>query len=289
MPLWGKNDASSNAVLFAPSQVNQTPNTGNATTLYNNTTPNAYFNGVTIGLYGVSAAEAAATGDTVAEVVVSFAGSGYTANASVTMGEAVGGTNATANATANATGRISAVNVETAGDGYTSNPSVVIDPPAALTFSGNTTGVVVGNSTSKGFILLGAANVAVLANGDAVTYLVAADNTAIGGLSNNTVFFVTVANTTAIQVSSDAEDQRGGVFINLSSVAAGAQAGHSFTGETATASASLSGGLNKGVIAGWNLRTVGSGGRAGRVQYECLVAMRNITGDGSDDSKLPDA
>jgi hypothetical protein len=32
--------------------------------------------------------------------------------------------------------------------------------------------------------------------------------------------------------------------------------------------------------AGWNLRTVGSGGRAGRVQTETLVAMRTITSDG---------
>jgi hypothetical protein len=60
------------------------------------------------------------------------------------------------------------------------------------------------------------------------------------------------------------------------------------TGQTATAKSALSGGRNKGVNAGWNLRTVGSGGRAGRVQYECLVAMRNITGDGSDDGKLPE-
>lgn len=40
---------------------------------------------------------------------------------------------------------------------------------------------------------------------------------------------------------------------------------------------------------GWNLRTVGSGGRAGRVQYETLVALNQVTGDGSDDITLPDA
>ena len=27
--------------------------------------------------------------------------------------------------------------------------------------------------------------------------------------------------------------------------------------------------------AGWNLKTTGSGGRANRVQYECLVALTN--------------
>lgn len=39
---------------------------------------------------------------------------------------------------------------------------------------------------------------------------------------------------------------------------------------------------------GWTLRTEGSGGRAGRVFYETLVAMGSMTGDGSDDTQLPD-
>lgn len=34
--------------------------------------------------------------------------------------------------------------------------------------------------------------------------------------------------------------------------------------------------------AGWNIRTVGTGGRAGRVQYETLVASGSITGDAED-------
>lgn len=40
--------------------------------------------------------------------------------------------------------------------------------------------------------------------------------------------------------------------------------------------------------AGWVLRTVGSGGRAGRVQEETLVAMGSMTGD-SEDVVYPDA
>jgi len=40
--------------------------------------------------------------------------------------------------------------------------------------------------------------------------------------------------------------------------------------------------------AGWTLRTEGSGGRSGRVFYETLVAASSITGDGGDDSKLPE-
>lgn len=41
--------------------------------------------------------------------------------------------------------------------------------------------------------------------------------------------------------------------------------------------------------AGWVRRTIGTGGRAGRVQYETLVAMSSISGDQADDLVLPDA
>lgn len=40
--------------------------------------------------------------------------------------------------------------------------------------------------------------------------------------------------------------------------------------------------------AGWVLRTEGSGGRAGRVHYEVLVAGSSIQGDADDDTKLPE-
>ena len=40
--------------------------------------------------------------------------------------------------------------------------------------------------------------------------------------------------------------------------------------------------------AGWNLRTAGTGGRAGRVFYETLVAASSISGDAGDDTKLPE-
>ena len=43
-------------------------------------------------------------------------------------------------------------------------------------------------------------------------------------------------------------------------------------------------GYNHGSHAGWVLRKVGSGGRAGRVQYETIVAMGSMTGDGSDNT-----
>lgn len=46
---------------------------------------------------------------------------------------------------------------------------------------------------------------------------------------------------------------------------------------------------NRAVHAGWNLKTTGTGGRAGRVQYETLSVVASIRSDGSDDITLPDA
>lgn len=41
--------------------------------------------------------------------------------------------------------------------------------------------------------------------------------------------------------------------------------------------------------AGWVRRTTGSGGRAGRVFHEVLVAGSSISGDAADDTELPDS
>jgi hypothetical protein len=62
------------------------------------------------------------------------------------------------------------------------------------------------------------------------------------------------------------------------------------TADQATATASLGDGAVGGSQhAGWVKRTVGTGGRAGRVQYETLVAMGSITGDQSDDVQFRDS
>lgn len=63
---------------------------------------------------------------------------------------------------------------------------------------------------------------------------------------------------------------------------------------TATAVAALGGGNEAGESAGnithtgWVRRTTGTGGRAGRVFYETLVAGGSITGDQADDRQFPD-
>ena len=41
-------------------------------------------------------------------------------------------------------------------------------------------------------------------------------------------------------------------------------------------------GASEGFHIGWVQKTIGTGGRAGRVQYETLVAASSITGDAED-------
>ena len=84
---------------------------------------------------------------------------------------------------------------------------------------------------------------------------------------------------------------KGGAKITLTD---GSSENHKLKGETATATAALGvgdagSGNNlgrqrdmKGAHLGWVKRTVGTGGRAGRVHYETLVAASSMTGDGED-------
>ena len=286
MPLWGSTDAAGNSVISAPALFNKAPTRANANLLYGNTTLSGVVTNEVIGVYGVDTTEIGVGTGPVVEGIITFAGSGYRANTTVAFTSNNTGADAAANASSNASGKISAINISTNGSGYTTSPIITLAAPTAQTFPGNTTAVTVGNTTNTGWITLGA-NAPFFTNNDVVTYLVAASNTALGGLANATAYYVLTVNSTAIQLKSDPLAE---AAVNISSVPTSAQAGHSITGETATGVVTIGGAKNKGIAhAGWVVRTAGTGGRAGRVQYETLVAMGSMSSDGSDDNPLPDA
>jgi len=276
---WGKSDAASNSVIWAPTSVKLSPNTTNRNNLYSNVTPDAFITGVTEGMFGVDPTEIAVSAGNVAQIIITSGGSGYTGNATVSFSGG-GGTSASANAFANlSTGKVTLVNITAAGSGYTTNPNVAIAAPSLIVFNGNT--AVSGNT-----ITLTSAN-SKFAVGDALTYAGNATSTPVG-LTDSTLYYVSFANSTKIALSATP----GGANLTISPASGDSTTanGATFRGTTATAAAVVGGAKNKGVAhAGWVLRTVGSGGRAGRVQYETLVAMGSIATDGSDDSILPDA
>ena len=279
MPLWGNSDAASNSVLSAPAQFKQTPNTANRDALYGNTTANGYGTGETIGMYGVDTTEMTIGAGGVATIVLTNRGSGYTANATVSISGG-GGASATANATANtSTGKIQIVNITAAGSSYETNPTVTVAAPDAIIFNGNT--AVSGNT-----IALTSANTKFQV-GDRLTY---AGNTTStpGGLTDTAQYYVSFANSTVIALATTPNGAN--IALTAASGDSTTANGATLTGTTATAVATVGGAQNKGVAhAGWVIRTEGTGGRAGRVQYETLVAMGSMTSDGSDDTVLPDA
>jgi len=208
--------------------------------------------------------------------IITFAGSGYGANATITLSGG-GGTSGAANAQANATGRISAINISNAGSSYETNPTVVIDPPALVIFNGNTnvSGALITTASAGKFVV-----------GDKVTYAGNATSTP-SPLVDGTTYFISFANSSVVALAAT----KGGANIALTDASGdGTTAGGAtIRGETATGVINVSGAKNRGVShAGWVVRTVGTGGRAGRVQYETLVAMGSMTGD-AEDTVLPDS
>lgn len=214
-------------------------------------------------VYGIDVTEIGVANGSLVSIPVSSPGSGYTANAAVTVAG-----NGTANGLANSTGRISTINVVLPGNTYSSPPAVTVAAPAARSFNANT------SVASNGFIAF-ATNV--FQNNDIATYLVAAGNTAITELANNTAYYVVGANSTGAYLAATP----GGTALTLTKGLG--ETGHTLTGQTATAGLPvISGLLGRVAHAGWVRRTVGTGGRAGRIQYETLVASGSISGDAED-------
>ena len=216
-------------------------------------------------VYGVDTTEIG-IGGTIISITVTDAGSGYFANAVVTLSG-----NGTANAEANSTGYISTINITDAGTGYTGAPTVTIAAPAAQAFNANTA------VAANGFITITANKFQV---SEPVVYAVAASNTAIAELTDGGTYYIQAANTTGVYLA----ETIGGTALTLTKGLT--EAGHSLQGETATAQAEVGGGA--GVAhAGWIRRTVGTGNKAGIVQTEVLVASR-LSGD-SEDTVYPDS
>jgi hypothetical protein len=261
--------------------------------MFGNTTVGAFIPNMAVGVFGVDVTEVGVDGGPLAETFILTGGSGYTANAVVTVTFANGTTNATAvNAFANVSsatlgGSITELKIAQAGSGIKLNPTITVAAPSAINITANTTGV--DNATD--FIKIASANVKFQA-GDRFYYGVPASNTAIGGMTGNTYYYVSFANSTGVCVA----DTAGGANLDLTALTTNPAEVHTATGDTATGYVVVSGGKNKGIAhAGWNVRREGTGGRAGRVQYETLVAMGSLgdasasVGDASDDTILPDS
>lgn len=265
--------------------------------MFGNTTMSAFVPGVAVGVFGVDTSEVNVTNGAIALTYVTTSGSGYASNtaAAVTLTFANGGTDtASVNSTVTL-GRVSALNINVAGSGYTKTTitSTTIAAPAAINITANS----VGFSNTTDTLVVSTAN-SRWQVGDRLYYSVPTGNTPIAPLTGNAFYFVSFTNSSTIAISATS----GGANINITDARVTASGEtHTIRGDTAAGYVTVGGTFQGVAHAGWVLRTEGSGGRAGRVQYETLVAMGSLgaqtaaygtpalVADASDDTILPDA
>ena len=161
-----------------------------------------------------------------------------------------------------------------------------------------------GKSATHGIpeIVYGASNaevgvaqggIATITIGDAGTGYDSTANDALvitgGGGSGATATFANDASGNIVSVSITAF---GSGFTSVPTVTVNTTGtnGNTAVANSAVLTATISGAAGAGIAhAGWVRRIEGTGGRAGRVQYETLVASSSIAGDAEDDSELPDS
>ncbi len=188
-------------------------------------------------------------------------------------------------------GKVTGITVTGVGSDYQSAPAVTVAAPAGSGSLNLASGSVLVAADDE--IVIPSAMYAVITTGEAVTYS-DGGGTAPTGLVDGTVYFLIKSGTAnKMSVASTYANAVAGTKITL---AAGSVAGsaHTFIGGTAAATAirglGEDGDSNISEIShiGWVKKTVGTGGRAGRVHYETLVAASSISGD-AEDIATPDS
>lgn len=287
MSQWKNTDTAGNSVNYAAKLFQagsgKSDIAANNTALYINTTPDAFVNGVAVGQFGVSATEAGVTsaeGKKVAHAgwnirkafegpVISY--SIVTPGAGFANGETLKLSNGSVNAVLTITtntgtsvgANIVSVNVTTKGR-FTNNSMIKYD----FTREQHVKEITVTGGTGY----------------DNTDYIIVS-NTGAGGV--NAVATI-VTDGDGVFTNSDITITNVGLFVNAT------MANTNLVLDIYAANGAASNGSSATLVG--NLATSSSGnvvavlgGRAGRVQYETLVAMKSISGDASDDTYLPES
>lgn len=278
MSLWKNTDHAANSVKGAVRAFNKASGkaaiAANNTALYGNVTPGAFVANMAVGQFGVSTAEMANTDGEAGRIahpgwVIRRAGTGpVTAFAVSTPGAGYGNgeTIRVSNGTVNATG--------------------VITTNAA----GNIASVAVSED-GAGFLGAGLVTIEFLSEKHLRNV-----NVSDGGSGYDNTDVVTVANGTTNATASIVTDGSGNIQ-SVAVVTPGLWANNKANNHAAFSVANSSGGATggTGAVLVANLSagsdgvvTVTVGGRAGRIHYETLAAIGSISGDGSDDTILPE-
>ena len=254
-----------------PKFVGSSESAGSASGVHGNTTK----------VFGVDVTEVKSGGDNVASIAIVQGGAGYVEAPGVTVADPASGTTATATATISG-GVVTGITVTGTGTGYTSAPTVTIQAP------------VLTIATSA--VTIAAETITYTAHGLATGAAVAYNNgggTSITGLTSGTTYYVIRVDANTIKLATSSANATAGTAIDLTGTGNNAQYLIINAGTRATATAALGDGAVGGAAhAGWVRRTVGTGGRAGRVFYETLVASGTTAataGDQADDVEFRDS
>ena len=284
MAQWSANDEANGAVLWAPAKYKTAPNTANRDALYLNATADAWVTGQTIGMYGVDSNEIAVGSLTLTGVVLSEDGTegSYAPGEPLTLDQ-TGATYVTAANLEVVTTKIREANVavnEPGGD-YANGDLVT-------TFDGQGTGAIFEVTTGASDTNVASVALANSGVGTAGSYtgnpsLTNAATANVTGLGTGLTLDLEMEIDT-ISVTSAGEYSVAPTTLIDNTLAGSA------SGNGATANLTFTtGGAGKIAHTGWITRTVGSGGRAGRIQTEVLVAGGIITDNDDDDTIFPDA
>jgi hypothetical protein len=278
-PYWAVN---STIVKNYPSH--SAPTAANVAYLYGNTTPSAYVTDATLGLFMIDATESHAGSDNITDVSIITGGTGYCEAPGVTFS---GGGGASAAATATVSGgKVTKILVTNTGSSYETVPTVTVQVPV-LTVSSSSVNLTFDTIN---YASHGQANSAALVYNNG-------GGTSIVGLTSGNTYYVTNPVTNSFKLATSAANAANNVSIDLTGQGNNNQYFTINAGVRATAVAvkglGQDGGVNSGYThaphTGWNLKTVGTGGRAGRVTFETLSVVADVKSDGSDDIALPDA
>ena len=160
--------------------------------------------------------------------VVTYSGTGYSTNGTVIITSDTG-SNGVANAEVSS-GKVTAINITNSGASYATIPTVSVSAPTSQTFNSNTAVTAGTGEGSNSVITLATANLFTV--NDQISYYISSGNTVIGGLSNNSTYYVQFANSTVVALSVTSNTAAG----NRVTLTKGlSQSGHFLQGKTATA------------------------------------------------------
>lgn len=226
--------------------------------------------------FGFDGTEVSVGGDNVTSVALVQGGTKYVEAPTVAFS---GGGGASAAATATiAAGAVTAITITNTGSSYETVPTVTI-PKARVTIPAASITIATDTIAFTGHGLVA---------GDTITYNNGGGADATGLVSGTNYFVISsglTANAFKVSLTS------GGAAVDITGQGTNAQFFVIVASVAATATAAKGSGSTGTQVthAGWVRRTVGTGGRAGRIQYETLVAMGSMTSDAADDTVAPDA